>query len=208
MAATLLIGTRLLSMSASDLRVFTNPEVIAINQDVLGVQGVPIWSNCPEYEPLNNWWMSPWSMPYDVCCMWTSCLATASAVALATGLLCRGRRMPRCTCFALLVGFVSALYIGVLWIYRPRADECQQVWSRPLADGSHAMCFINFASQPALVVCDEACLSALGSAMGADVQVRDVVRRVDLPLGKLQPLQTRLEADGGSALWRVTPKGV
>lgn len=55
MAAPLLIGTRLRDVKPSDLETYTNTEVIAIDQDPLGVQGQPVWSNCPRFEPRDNW---------------------------------------------------------------------------------------------------------------------------------------------------------
>jgi len=46
MASPLLIGSNLLGMSKYDLETYSNTEVIAVNQDALGVQGKPIASNC------------------------------------------------------------------------------------------------------------------------------------------------------------------
>jgi len=42
MAAPLLIGSNILKLPAWDLETYTNPEVIAVNQDVLGKQGIRI----------------------------------------------------------------------------------------------------------------------------------------------------------------------
>ena len=49
MAAPLLIGS---GMPASDLATYSNPEVIAVSQDPMGVQGEVVWSNCPPFQPL------------------------------------------------------------------------------------------------------------------------------------------------------------
>ena len=47
MAAPLLLGSSMLSMSAHDLETYTNAEVIAVDQDPLGIQGQIVWENCP-----------------------------------------------------------------------------------------------------------------------------------------------------------------
>ena len=210
MAAPLLIGSRLLSMPRSDLATYTNPEVISVSQDALGVQGTVVASSCPEYAPLDNWWMSPWSMPYDVCCVWTRALATAAVVLASSGMACWGRaRTSAGRRFAMLVlqplGVACAIYIGVLWAYRPKVDECQQVWARPLAGGAHALCFVNFAAESARVRCDAACLAAVGLAKGVAVHVRDLVGRADVRMKKLHHEHIELELAGGgtSALWRI-----
>jgi alpha-galactosidase len=48
MAAPLMLGTNVRNMNAFDWETYTNREVIAVNQDPLGVQGIIIWENCPE----------------------------------------------------------------------------------------------------------------------------------------------------------------
>ena len=76
------------------------------------------------------------------------------------------------------------------------------MWARPLEDGSHALCFVNFAKEEATAACDAACLRGLGIATGA--RVRDVVGRRDLPdLDANEGLGVTLAADGGSALYRL-----
>ena len=46
MAAPLLLGS-MLSMGHHDLETYTNTEVIAVDQDPLGIQGEIVWENCP-----------------------------------------------------------------------------------------------------------------------------------------------------------------
>jgi len=48
MAAPLILGTRLLAISDSDLQVYSNADVIAVNQDPLGQQGRIVWEDCPK----------------------------------------------------------------------------------------------------------------------------------------------------------------
>ncbi|CAL1129504.1 unnamed protein product [Cladocopium goreaui] len=47
MAAPLLIGSSMLSMSPHDVETYSNKEVIAVDQDALGIQGQIVWENCP-----------------------------------------------------------------------------------------------------------------------------------------------------------------
>ena len=229
MAAPLLLGSALLSMHEGDITTYTNEEVIAINQDVLGKQGEVVWSNCPPFEPPDNFWMSPWSMPFDVAVMWTYALSTLIALLIPSALIAcrslsrgrvqapgasRGRRAQRasrgggaCKCFCCAatllcssgLAAVALVGLGAIWATRPTTDACQQVWARELADGARAICLINFASVETAVVCDKACLRKAGLA-GA-VRRRDVVDRTDL--GVSSTISVVLAADGGSALYRV-----
>ena len=88
MAAPLLLGSPLGSMPASDLATYSNEEVIAVNQDRLGTQGWVVWQNCPPFEPRDNWWMSPWSMPHDVAMMWTKAMLSLLVLLAALGAAC------------------------------------------------------------------------------------------------------------------------
>ncbi len=51
MAAPLLIGSNMLNMTAFDLETYTNQEVIAVDQDKLGKQGMVLKSSCPPELP-------------------------------------------------------------------------------------------------------------------------------------------------------------
>lgn len=208
MAAPLLIGSRLRSMPPSDLATYSNAEVIAVDQDPLGVQGEVVWSNCPPYAPRDNWWNSPWSMPREVAVMWSTALATAAALCLTTAALLR-----RCTGRAgLVVKAMLALaalcvgYTGWIWHHRPSIDACQQAWARPLHDGSYALCLVNFAPHEATVGCDAACLARAGVTRA--VTVRDLVRKADTGWGEVTSVEgVVLAGDGGSALYRLRPVG-
>jgi len=208
MAAPLLIGSRLLDMPASDLETYLNAEVIAIDQDPLGVQGVPVWSNCPAFAPRDNWWNSPWSMPHEVAVAWSQALAALATVTLTSAMLLRRSvgRLGRCSGAArallMSLALLSASYIGVIWHFRPRVDACQQVWARPLHDGAHAFCLINFAPTETEVVCDKECMRRAGVPSESLVAVRDVVRHRDL--GDMSQIGVKLEGNGGSVLYRVT----
>lgn len=209
MAAPLLIGSRLLSMPKSDLATYSNEEVIAVNQDPLGLQGAVVWSNCPAFEPWDNWWMSPWSMPQDVAAAWIAGLATAGALCLASAALaCRAGWRACAAAAALIVGLCLACGVAVAW-FRPQVDECQQVWARPLAGGEAALAMINFAYSPATVTCDSECLASVFASTGA---APTLVRARDLVAGRLlaqsEPqgeISVTLQAEGGSALFRLTP---
>jgi len=206
MAAPLLIGSRLRSMPASDLATYSNPEAIAINQDALIRQGEVVWSNCPPYAPRDNWWNSPWSMPREVAVAWTSVLVTAAMLSATSALLLR-RRAPRTARLMLVFAACCTGYVGWIWCHRPRLDACQQVWARPLEDGSHALCFVNFAPHAAVVGCDSACMARAG--IRSPVTVRDAVRQRATDFGQVRQVDAvHLPADGGSELYRLTPLSV
>lgn len=126
MASPLLLGASLLDLPASDLAVYTNEEVIAVNQDPLGRQGNVVWQNCPRFEPRDNFWLSPWSMPLDVAIMWTHGLVALSSVLLALAALLhchhrhpalresaqRGHPCSPCRHFPLLPRFIYARVAG------------------------------------------------------------------------------------------------
>ena len=82
-------------MNAWDLETYGDTDVIAIDQDPLGRQGTPVYSNCPPHAPKDNWWCSPWSMPRDVFEVWTGLLRALAAVLLTSALLLRGAGRPR-----------------------------------------------------------------------------------------------------------------
>lgn len=50
MAAPLLIGSKMLNLTAFDLETYTNTDAISVNQDPLGIQGRPVVDTCPEGE--------------------------------------------------------------------------------------------------------------------------------------------------------------
>jgi len=227
MAAPLLLGAPLEGMPPSDLATYSNEEVIAIDQDVLGVQGRVVWSNCPPFEPRDNWWMSPWSMPLDVALMWTQALAALLCVlgglssAASRGLFPRSGAVARgedvglpYRCLVLLaralrvlLATLAVVILLAIWGSRPKLDPCQMVWARPLAAGEHALCFVNFAEAPATVECDEACMAQLArssSNAAAKFRVRDAVGRTDLE-GERTSLAVTLDGDGASALYRLVP---
>ena len=121
-----------------DYETYTNLEVIAVNQDPLGVQGHVIWNNCPPYNPATP---------------------TSSVPA------------------------------------------CQQIWARPLADGSFAVAFANFDTVPTVLVCDAACFGAIGMSSAL---VRDLWAHEDI--GLLTNLTVPLGGDGSSAIYRFYPQ--
>lgn len=52
MSAPLILGARVGSLSQFDLSVYSNEEVIAVNQDPLGAQGHIVWEDCPPRDPM------------------------------------------------------------------------------------------------------------------------------------------------------------
>ena len=103
--------------------------MIAVNQDVLGIQGTVLWQNCKTYADIS---------------------------------------------------------------------ACQQIWGRPLADGSWAMCAVNYDVLPATITCDGGCFGAMGMLSGA---VRDLWAHQDI--GNFSTLPIAIGGDGGSRMFRV-----
>ena len=66
MASPLIIGASLTDMSPWDLATYSNEKVIAVNQDPRGVQGRPVYSDCPgkPYVPLEQ--ASPTTFPINI----------------------------------------------------------------------------------------------------------------------------------------------
>jgi alpha-galactosidase len=66
MASPLIIGASLTDMTPWDLATYSNEKVIAVNQDPRGVQGRPVFSDCPgkPYVPLEQ--ASPTTFPMNI----------------------------------------------------------------------------------------------------------------------------------------------
>merc|ERR1711966_61515 len=55
------------------------------------------------------------------------------------------------------------------------------VWARPLADGSHALVFLNAGATTADVTCDKTCFAAIGISPGQRFTVKDLWANSALP---------------------------
>ena len=66
MASPLIIGASLTEITEWDLETYSNEKVIAVNQDPLGIQGRPVYSDCPgkPYAPLEQ--ASPTTFPLNI----------------------------------------------------------------------------------------------------------------------------------------------
>ena len=88
----------------------------------------------------------------------------------------------------------------------PGNTVCENIWSRPLANGDVALAFVNQGSN-ATMVCDAACFAAagLGGSLKG-VKVRDMIAHADLP--PLSPpfvLRQQVAGQGSAAAFRLTP---
>lgn len=80
------------------------------------------------------------------------------------------------------------------------------VWSRPLADGSHALVFINAGIAVADVTCDEACFGAMAIRPSDQLRVRDLWSSEQLPIITNATLTFQnLVAAGGHRMVIVSP---
>jgi hypothetical protein len=75
MAAPLMIGASLTDMTDWDFETYSNVDVIAIDQDILGIQGIPVYNDCPNepFLPLEQaspttypFHLTPWSWPISL----------------------------------------------------------------------------------------------------------------------------------------------
>jgi hypothetical protein len=85
----------------------------------------------------------------------------------------------------------------------PGAFESALV-GRQLADGSWAVLALNNENATAPLVCGADCLAAMGFAPGAQLKLRDVWARADLPPQAATALAMPAPPNGGSAFWRVS----
>ena len=92
MASPLIIGASLTNMTEWDLETYSNERVISVNQDSLGIQGIPIYSDCPPvgkpYVPLEQ--SSPTTFPLNIT-PWTwawSRLLEVTIVSVCVVLVC------------------------------------------------------------------------------------------------------------------------
>lgn len=81
-------------------------------------------------------------------------------------------------------------------------DNCQQVWGKKLSDGSWALNFVNFDSNPATVTCGEGCLAGMG--ITGSFKLRDLWAHKDL--GTFSGKYTAsLGGNGVSVTLKLTP---
>ena len=68
------------------------------------------------------------------------------------------------------------------------------------------MMFLNNGPVPASVTCDSACWAKTGLAGGTVVSVRDLWRHVSLGNRSTADFTVELEAEGGVAMFRLSPQ--
>jgi hypothetical protein len=132
-------------LQSYDLQTYTNTEVIAIDQDPLGIQGQVIWENCPS-TTLEDLMAHPVTNYEDI-------------------------------------------------------PACQQIWARPLADGSWGVAFVNYDSNNnSTVTCDQGCF---GSMNLTSATVRDLWAHETL--GQFTTFSAEVDVNGGSRTFRFIP---
>jgi len=93
------------------------------------------------------------------------------------------------------------------WDPAPKASNaiCENIWSRPLANGDVALAMVNQGAN-ASIVCDSTCFAAAGLGKASKVKVRDMIAHTDLP--ELSPpfeLAASVAGQGTAAAFRLTP---
>lgn len=82
---------------------------------------------------------------------------------------------------------------------------CENIWSRPLANGDVALAMVNQGGN-ASMVCDAKCFALAGLAGANKLKVRDMIAHTDLP--ELSPpfaLTAFVAGQGAAAAFRLTP---
>lgn len=82
---------------------------------------------------------------------------------------------------------------------------CENIWSRPLANGDVALAMVN-QGQNASMVCDAACFVLAGLGGAKRLKVRDMIAHADLP--ELSPpftLAASVAGQGAAVAFRLTP---
>jgi len=88
---------------------------------------------------------------------------------------------------------------------KPSNAVCENIWSRPLANGDVALAMVNQGAN-ATITCDTTCFGAAGLGGAKKVKVRDMIAHADLPV--LSPpfeLKASVAGQGAAAAFRLTP---
>jgi len=86
--------------------------------------------------------------------------------------------------------------------YVGEQHNCQQIWAKPLHDGSYGVLFLNWGGDDVPVVCGKACLASMGFEGG--VAVRDLWSHQDLGIFTDNVTSASLGRDGGSQTFKFT----
>lgn len=82
---------------------------------------------------------------------------------------------------------------------------CENIWSRPLANGDVALAMVN-QGENASMVCNATCFALAGLGSAKRLKVRDMIAHADLP--ELSPpfeLKASVAGQGAAAAFRLTP---
>lgn len=178
LASKLLLSVDPRNFTAASLQTVTNPEVIAIDQDALGVQGMR-WdppaspARIAKDKAVREAYFDPRTNP-NVPELHRDLPRTAkySMVARANGAWPSGKPLSRAD--VVVPGTEAAEVIA--------AGGRPEIWYRPLANGDVALVlFNNNMSNPAVLTCNSTCMTSIGlpSSPATVVAVRDVWARTN-----------------------------
>ena len=215
--APLLLSCDVRGMSNETLELVTNPEVLAVNQDALGVPGRrvwsslgPLWAAWGPFARLFSWGAGVWgSRP--VFYVGALTLRGAAALCEAAGPQCTVFSIDNTTAMATLYGppedddvMAPRATTGSAFVklHPERAAGSYEVWAGPLAGGDVAVVLLNRALKPAPIT---ALFRDIGLPGGSIVAaVRDLWARADRGV-YAHAFTTNVPAHGVVML-RLTPR--
>ena len=229
MASPLIISANIRNMSTMNVETYTNAEVIAVDQDPLGVQGERIAGlNLQALSEIEGGAASEIEA------------GAASADSCSAGALAAGGDVHKanmtiaqatawCDANVGCVGFTahqpgacaaangSAVFEMYFkdasvarnddknWTTWQKPGSTTNIWARPLTGGRWALVFLNVGATTVDLACDESCM-AKTSLAGKEVMVRDLWTHRDLGKQTVHTLTAKaLSPKGGHAMYLLTP---
>mmetsp|Transcript_17293 Transcript_17293/g.54669 ORF Transcript_17293/g.54669 Transcript_17293/m.54669 type:complete len:493 (+) Transcript_17293:118-1596(+) len=174
--APLILGVNLLNISNWDRQTYSNSEVVQVNQDPLVAMAQRVFCNCGYYPAIS--------------------LSSDGYSRFAVRLAQDAEQDTDVT-----EGHPFQDGDG------KSADrhQCQQVWARPMRDGSIVLAAVNFADEAAELQLPLEVLPLAWRTAGA-FRARDLWARADLPDVSAGELHFTLAAGGGHSMLRLSPR--
>lgn len=220
MASPLIISANIRNMSQVNLETYTNREVIAVDQDPLGVQGTRVMGH--NLRPSTPGFPSITGMQCTIGALTAGGDIHVANMSLqqaaewchardaCAGFTSKSSAPGSCNSSQVMEFYFKDATAGSNtdpeWSTWLKGDGATNVWARPLTSGSWAFVFLNAGAEVVDVVCDNECVSKT-ALVGRDVTVRDLWLHKDIAVVRnLTSLKApMLPADGGHAMYLLTP---